>query len=349
MRITIIGPGIMQIPPVGWGATEILINDHAIKLKELGHQITVVNEINLEKRKKLILKSNPQIIHLHYEDYLSNKELFPNANFYFTAHYPYTDQYIKYSSIFKSKYKYKFLRFLVNIIPNKILILFRFDEVLLSLILYFPKFIKIISNSNKKIICISKNNAETYKSYGYSEKLFLFQNYINEKSISFQKSNFNHLAICVGKIESRKNQSKLQKINKLFFVGPIADKSFDHKNKNYLGEWNREELYRNLTSFSTLVLLSKGEAHALVVPEALVAGLGVVVSEEASANLDRNMEFIDVVPLRYIQNISYLNQIIENNIKKSSSRRKEIREYGIKNFSLIKFAEEYPPLYDDNK
>ena len=61
MRITIIGPGIMQIPPVGWGATEILINDHAIKLKELGHQITVVNEINLEKRLSMVLEHHNAI------------------------------------------------------------------------------------------------------------------------------------------------------------------------------------------------------------------------------------------------------------------------------------------------
>ena len=34
MRITLIGPGILKIPPKGWGAVEILINDHATKLKE---------------------------------------------------------------------------------------------------------------------------------------------------------------------------------------------------------------------------------------------------------------------------------------------------------------------------
>jgi hypothetical protein len=42
------------------------------------------------------------------------------------------------------------------------------------------------------------------------------------------------------------------------------------------------------------VLLSDGEAHSLVIMEALAAGLGVVVSEFATANLCLAKEFITV-------------------------------------------------------
>ena len=37
MKITLIGPGIMEIPPKGWGAVEILICDTKNALEELGH------------------------------------------------------------------------------------------------------------------------------------------------------------------------------------------------------------------------------------------------------------------------------------------------------------------------
>ena len=36
MKIVLIGPGIMPIPPTGWGAVEILVWDTKIALEKLG-------------------------------------------------------------------------------------------------------------------------------------------------------------------------------------------------------------------------------------------------------------------------------------------------------------------------
>ena len=77
----------------------------------------------------------------------------------------------------------------------------------------------------------------------------------------------------------------------------------------------------------------------------MIAGLGLVVSEEASANLDRNKEFIDIVSLKDIENLEYIENIDKNNIIKSSKLRGQIREYGINNFSLKNFVNNYPPLF----
>ena len=46
MKISIIGPGIMPIPPKGWGAVESLIWDYNIELKKLGHDVQIVNTQN---------------------------------------------------------------------------------------------------------------------------------------------------------------------------------------------------------------------------------------------------------------------------------------------------------------
>ena len=43
MKIAIIGPGIMPIPPTGWGAVEILIWDQKVALEKLGHEVKIVN------------------------------------------------------------------------------------------------------------------------------------------------------------------------------------------------------------------------------------------------------------------------------------------------------------------
>ena len=43
MRISIVGPGLMPIPPKGWGAVESLIWDMANALKGLGHSVQIIN------------------------------------------------------------------------------------------------------------------------------------------------------------------------------------------------------------------------------------------------------------------------------------------------------------------
>ena len=55
MRIAIVGPGIMPIPPTGWGAVEILIWDSKVALEKLGH---VVKIINTQSPTEIIKRSN---------------------------------------------------------------------------------------------------------------------------------------------------------------------------------------------------------------------------------------------------------------------------------------------------
>ena len=56
MRIAIVGPGIMPIPPTGWGAVEILIWDSKVALEKLGN---VVKIVNTQSPTEIIKKINP--------------------------------------------------------------------------------------------------------------------------------------------------------------------------------------------------------------------------------------------------------------------------------------------------
>ncbi len=87
-------------------------------------------------------------------------------------------------------------------------------------------------------------------------------------------------------------------------------------------------MYKNLTEYGNLVLLSDGEAHPLVCLEAFAAGLGVVVSEWAAANLDVRKSFITVIPEDKISDIEYVENHIVENREYSVAHREEIREYG---------------------
>jgi hypothetical protein len=65
-----------------------------------------------------------------------------------------------------------------------------------------------------------------------------------------------------------------------------------------------------------------------------MCGLGVVVSEQASANLDRSKPWITVIPTDKLDDIAYVEAAIIANRSVSVTMRNEIREYAIQNFSL---------------
>jgi hypothetical protein len=43
MGLSLIGPGVMPIPAVGWGAVEILIWDYKQMLEKPDHEVIIVN------------------------------------------------------------------------------------------------------------------------------------------------------------------------------------------------------------------------------------------------------------------------------------------------------------------
>ena len=53
MKLCLVGPGIMSIPPVGWGAVEILIWDYYNELKKQGYDITIINKIRVSPRDQM--------------------------------------------------------------------------------------------------------------------------------------------------------------------------------------------------------------------------------------------------------------------------------------------------------
>ena len=130
-----------------------------------------------------------------------------------------------------------------------------------------------------------------------------------------------------------------QSIDSLYYAGNNADPRFD-VNKNYLGEWSKETLYNDLTKYGNLVLLSDGEAHPLVCLEAFAAGLGVVISQWAAANLDVSKDFITVIPEDKINDLEFVDTEIVKNRYYSVNNRPEIREYA-ESFAWKKVVEEY--------
>ena len=159
------------------------------------------------------------------------------------------------------------------------------------------------------------------------EKLYITPNGVNLEN--FKRDPFplyKDRSLYLAKIDHRKRQTLVQDINGIYFAGNIVNSKFK-VNERYLGEWSKKELYFSLTNYANLILLSDGEAHPLVCMEALAAGLGLVISEKASANLDLSKKFIDVIPEKKINDKEYIKKTILRNRHYSSNNRKEIFDY----------------------
>jgi len=294
MKITLVGPGIMPIPPVGWGAVEILVWDTKNAFEELGHEVQIINTTNLKQILHEINSFRPDFVHIQYDDFINLCPYiqYPNA---ITSHFGYLEQ------------------------PNK------WDY-------YGPRVAAPFNSMQPNVFCLSAGILNVYKeSMNFPEnKLFLTPNGVDTSKFIFSENpKYPNRSIFLAKIDYRKRQHLFQTINSLWYAGNNADPRFD-VSKNYLGEWSKDVLYNHLTDYGNLVLLSDGEAHPLVCMEALVSGLGVVISEWASANLDVNKKFITVISESKIHDIEFVENSIIENREYSVKNREEIREYGMK-------------------
>lgn len=299
MKICIVGPGIMSIPPIGWGAVEILIWDYKETLEKLGHEVVIINTPNQREIIELCNYHNPDFVHIQYDEFFQVCDLINCNNIAITSHFGYLDQ--------EDKYDYYYGRIMSG----------------------------FVNMSKAKIFALSPSIAQKYKEKGFDEnRLRIVPNGVRDDLFLYdEKCKYPDKSIYLAKVEPRKRQYIYQNINSLYFAGNCSEGRFNTQSPNYLGEWSKEQLYNNLTKYANLVLLSDGEAHPLVCLEAMSAGLGLVISEWATANLDLSLPFIDVIPESKINDIDYVENVIKSNRDKSITMRKEIRDYVISNFS----------------
>ena len=67
MNIALVGPGIIEIPPKGWGAVESLIWDYATELDELGHEGVIINTPDRSQIIRELSEEQYDFIHVHYD------------------------------------------------------------------------------------------------------------------------------------------------------------------------------------------------------------------------------------------------------------------------------------------
>lgn len=298
MKICLVGPGTV-IPPKAWGAVEIIVWQYYNELKNLDIDVNFISNKSDKVVIDYINKNNFTIVHIMYDNLITIVPKIKNncGKIIYTTHWAYLPQ------IFKNNKMYK---------PFKNLMQYHQDVIIFAL-----------SKEIKEVYIKAgiKNNNINVIHNGACSRSFLYKDY----------PNFPDKTIYVGKIELRKRQYLYKNIKSIFYVGHYHDSNFS--SENYLGSWNKETLYQNLTDYANILLMSDGEADPLVIKEALMAGLGVVCNEISSANLDKDKDFITIIPDEKYNDISFIEDALEKNRKISVLRRKEIREYALDKFS----------------
>jgi glycosyltransferase involved in cell wall biosynthesis len=273
MKICFVAPGEIEIPPNGWGALETVVWNQYSQLKIKNYNVKIINEKDTNKVYEAIESFDPDIVHLHYGKHY---EILPHIQ----------------------------RRKIITNHDGSFLQSWKFHENIIRQFMFDCEFF-ILTSWEKQLlqdIGIPKNHIKILPN-GVD-----FNQFTKLNKPTINKS------ICLGKIDSRKNQSKLQKLNcDIVFVGQNADPTFNPMDSNYIGQWNRQEVFANLTNYTNLVLLSNSELQPLVCLEALSAGLGLVISEQSAQNLDTSLEFIETIPSSKLDDSEYVkNAIIKN-------------------------------------
>lgn len=309
VRLAIVGPGIMPIPPVGWGAVEILIWDYAVALRRAGHEVIIINTPDRKAIVEQVREAKADVVHIQYDEFhdLAETLLSYTRIVLVTSHFAYIEQRERwggYKSIFDQSTKQTH-----------------------PCIFHYA---------------LSPGIAEVYARYGVPRSHIRVRcNGADDTSIRYTDTpTFPDRSLCVGKIERRKRQTFLSAIEHMWFAGNRCDPAFNYSHPRYLGEWKKPTLFHSLTDYANLVLISDGEADPLVVKEALVAGLGLVLSPCAAANLDTRQPFITVLKATELYDVGKVAEAIRRNREVSVSMRSDIRRYS-ERFFWRHIAHEY--------
>ena len=311
-KFCLVGPGNTRIPPIGWGACESIVWDYYENLKKKGFHVEFLSSTDLKHVIDYINTNNFTIVHIMYDDYVGISKYIQKSKVLYTSHFAFIT-HPEFETRFVDYFQNKFLH-AVNHQPHLHKILAISDQIKNKYIQHgvSPTIIEVLHNGARE---------DKFKYYDNPSK--------GERSI--------YLA----KVENRKGQYKYQHISSIDFAGNYQDSPFNCSSSQYLGEWTKEALYNNLSNYGNLVLLSEGEADPLVVKEALLCGLGIVISECCSANLDLTKKFITVIPENKLNDIEFVENEINRNREISRNNRENIRSYGLDTFSWNVIVDKY--------
>ena len=296
-KILIIGPGEVSLPVLGWGAVEYIVMKHAALLSEMNFDITILNSWH-HRDWLTALKTKPDFVILHYDMFAVRwsiyKRFFSVPTLIF-SHFGFAAFPDKWNSTFSNSFS------------------------------YFSKF--------DYVGCLSERIFTTFRAINPNANLVLIPNGTDVGEYPKLVSSRLNKYILIGKVEVRKKQVEICKslVNAelIDFVGPIQDPEFaslsEVQKKAFLGEWSREKIQLELPKYRGLILMSDAEADALVLHEALSAGIEIFALEEALGS----QQICAWVHL--VASVNDLENLLERQLLSDPINREVIRAFAAEN------------------
>jgi hypothetical protein len=265
--ILIVAPGAMAIPPSGWGAVETIISETIDEYLRAGFEVSLLNSTN-NKHWRAARRFDYDVVLCHADTFIRRAyRSFPKTPIVGITHYGLAQfREAWHASYTRTVHNFKYLDRLVCLNPK---IYEYFSEVL-----------------PYERLLLSPNGSSFQPRIGRVDQGKL---------------------ICVGKVEARKRQFELFTFLRKYdieieFIGEIIDERVLHliqtdslASESFTGPRDRNWLRHNLANYRALILLSRGEADALVLYEAQLAGLPIIVSEEALGSQDEALPWVRIL------------------------------------------------------
>jgi glycosyltransferase involved in cell wall biosynthesis len=310
MKMAFVAGGYVPTPPASSSILN-LIQEYKYHSEKNEHYIDIFNNPDVQQVIAEINSGDYDFVHLHAGGFVAEFNRSLQQRFCFTSHAGHLFQVDRWDQAFKQE---------------------------------FQEYLKAPG-----IISLSPAAKKLFLDAGYTGYISTQINGIDTTKVDRQVQ-ANGKAICLGWIQPRKQQTLLASTVDsqvaIDFVGPIDDPDFSEgSTTKYLGVWSLDDVYRRLTEYSCLVLISSGEVAPLVVLEAMAAGLSLVVSESASANLAVK-DFIKVLPDNILTDRTPANQqivyeSISSAIAKNHLYRSDIIAYVQETFDFSRTIENY--------
>jgi Glycosyl transferases group 1 len=307
-RILIVGPGSISIPPTGWGAIETIIHESVPTLRRAGFETWLLNSqsyLTWQKAKKVEFD-----LILNYFDPNAGRVIcfFPETPKVSVCQYGFINSPNKWPKSYWKCWK-KMTKFNSIVLMN--------DEMV--------KTLQPLSPTTRFIV--SSNGS------GFDPE-------IGRK--------LDGPFLCLGKVEERKAQYELfQKFSEqkvpIQFIGQIEDRRVIESMKVdpglsavFLGEKSREELKTILKDYCALILLSHGEADALVLYEAQLSGLPIFMTAHGKGAQDINLPWINLIDFETSpRDISSMLAKIEEPAQEIAQYARLNYNWNVKNAPLI--------------
>ena len=88
-NIVIVAPGYMPLPAPAWGACERIVWDYYENLLKRNYNVIIVNTPTHSSIIKECNDTNPDIIHIMYDDHITVVPYLKCKNIYYTSHFAY--------------------------------------------------------------------------------------------------------------------------------------------------------------------------------------------------------------------------------------------------------------------